>query len=357
MIDVKAVGKDGVRRRVRRVAPIQNRRAAERLEHELREELLGADGAVKPGPASVPTLKEFAQRFVETYARNNNKPSEIENKESILRVHLVPALGHLALNAIKPPDVEIYKSRKLNEGLARKSVNNHLTVLRRSLAIAVEWGLIESVPVIRWLELPPPEFDFLTIVEARRLIEAADAEWRCMIIVAVRTGLRLGELLALRWVDVDLDGGRLVVRRAAARGVIGTPKNGKAREVPLSEQAADALRNQQPRRGEFVFCTPAGSMLTRGATKWPLKRALARSGLRTIGWHVLRHSFASQLVMRGAPLKSVQELLGHSTIEMTMRYSHLSPDARRDAVRLLDVKDSAVLLLPRLVADPRSTCA
>lgn len=343
MIDVKVTGQDGVLRRVRRVAPIQNRRAAERMEHQIREELLSADGKVASDPSEIPLFRDFAARFLETYAKTNNKPSEIENKESILRMHLVPAFGALTLAGIRPGHIEVYKARKLKQGLARKSINNHLTVLRRALAIAVEWNVIEVVPVIRWLEVPPPEFDFLTFDEAHSLIAAADDEWRAMITVAVRTGLRLGELLALRWSDVDLQAGRLVVRRAVSRGLVGTPKNGKSREVPLSEQAALALR-QHPRHGELVFCDQALMMFTRGATKWPLRRALSRAGLRQMGWHTLRHSFASQLVMRGAPLKGVQELLGHSTIEMTMRYSHLSPDARREAVRLLDIKDSAVLL-------------
>jgi len=77
-------------------------------------------------------------------------------------------------------------------------------------------------------------------------------------------------------------------------------------------------------------------MLGKGASKWPLWSACKRAAVRRIGWHALRHTFASHLVMRRAPLKAVQELLGHSTIEMTMRYSHLSPDVRKDAVRLLD---------------------
>jgi len=90
-----------------------------------------------------------------------------------------------------------------------------------------------------------------------------------------------------------------------------------------------------PRRSLLVFSDSQGKMLTKGGTKAPLENALKRAGLRHIGWHALRHTFASHLVMRGAPIKAVQELLGHSTIEMTMRYSHLSPDARRDAVRML----------------------
>jgi integrase len=81
-------------------------------------------------------------------------------------------------------------------------------------------------------------------------------------------------------------------------------------------------------------------MLTHAQTRWPLKRALKSAGLRQIGWHSLRHSFASHLVVRGAPIQSVQELLGHSSIEMTMRYAHLSPDVRRDAAKLLDVRET-----------------
>lgn len=163
-----------------------------------------------------------------------------------------------------------------------------------------------------------------------------------MVLVASRTGLRFGELLALRWLDVDLEAGRLMVRRAVARGVVGTPKNGRSREVGLSKQPLAALRGH-PRRGALVFSAEDGSMLPRGATKWPLWSSAKAAGLRRIGWHVLRHTFASHLVMRGAPIKTVQELMGHSTIEMTMRYAHLSPDARREAVELLDVRDAVSL--------------
>ena len=104
----------------------------------------------------------------------------------------------------------------------------------------------------------------------------------------------------------------------------------------MSDEVLRALKAHRHLRGELVFCDADGRMLTKGECRHPLWRACKRAGLRQLGWHALRHTFASHLVMRGAPIKAVQELLGHSTIEMTMRYAHLSPDVRKDAVRLLD---------------------
>jgi len=342
IVDVNAVGKDGRLRRIQRVAPIQNKRAAEKLEHELREELLNADERKATTAIESPMLADFAKEFIDTYATPNNKPSEVESKRMILRVHLIPAFGSLRLDQIGAAELDAYKAKKLAAKVAHKTINNHLTVLRKMLTIAIEWERLTVAPPIKWLKPPPPEFDFLTFDESNRLIAAAEGEWRTMIAVAARTGLRLGELLGLSWTDVDLEAGRLFVRRAVARGIVGTPKNGRSREVALSQQAIAALE-AHPRRGLLVFSDPQGKMLTKGATKAPLAHALKRAGLRHIGWHALRHTFASHLVMRGAPIKAVQELLGHSTIEMTMRYSHLSPDARRDAVRLLDIKEALTM--------------
>jgi integrase len=108
--------------------------------------------------------------------------------------------------------------------------------------------------------------------------------------------------------------------------------------VLLSEDALAALR-ALPRSSALVFPADADALLAKGQCEWPLWRACARFGIQRIGWYALRHSFASHLVMRGVPMKAVQELLGHCTMEMTMRYAHLSADVRRDAVRLLDVKE------------------
>ena len=143
---------------------------------------------------------------------------------------------------------------------------------------------------------------------------------------------RMGELRALRWEDVDLVARRLMVRQAVSRGRIGTPKSNRQRWLPLCTTAMEALRRHRHLRGELVFCKDDGTMFRKNELKHPLWRACRRAGLRKIGWHCLRHSFASHLVMTGVPLKAVQELLGHSTIDMTMRYAHLSPDVTREAV-------------------------
>ena len=148
--------------------------------------------------------------------------------------------------------------------------------------------------------------------------------------------MRLGELRALRWGDVYLQNARLVVRRSLSRGAFTVPKSGRSREIPLSPQAMETLRAYQHLKGELVFSQPDGCPLPKDHCNENLWRTCRLARIRRIGWHSLRHSFASHLVMRGVPLKAVQELLGHTTLQMTMRYAHLSPDIHQDAVATLD---------------------
>lgn len=336
-VDVTVMMPDGSTKRVAKDAPVQTKRDAEKYEQELKRSILdGTFGRKEEKP--VPTLAEFEKEFISNYAEANNKLSEVQTKKSTIKNHLVPAFGKLKLDQIGLREIEAFKSAKMKEKKAAKSVNNYLTVLHKLLSVAQEWGLIPFVPKVKWLRVPPNKFDFLTFEEADRLVAAgaADPEWRTMILFGLRTGMRLGELIALTWDDIDLVSGRVVVSRNLSRGEITTPKNNKTREIPLGDEILAAMKRHRHLRGDVVFCTSAGAMFTKGETKHPLWRACKKAGLRRIGWHVLRHSFASHLVMRGVPLKAVQELLGHSTIKMTERYAHLSPDVRKDAVRLLD---------------------
>jgi integrase len=341
MIDVVYEHPDGRSERVRKVSPVQGRRGAEQHERNIRQALCeGTYGREEKTPT--PTLAEFWIDFLDNYVLTENKSSEHVAKKGIWKNHIEPHFGRLKIDEIGAEHVARYKAAKLKLEFDPKTVNNQLAVLRRMLAVAVEWGRLGHVPAVKWqLRAPPPEFDFLAFDEAERLVAAADGMWRTLIVVALKTGLRHGELLALRWQDVDLVAGRLVVRRALCGKKVDTPKNGRSREVALSDEAVRALKAHRHLRGELVFCDEAGHLLTRDACKWPLWAVCKRAGLRLIGWHALRHTFASHLVMRGAPLKAVQELLGHADITMTMRYAHLSADVRRDAVQLLDIQNHA----------------
>jgi integrase len=329
---------DGTSKRIQGTPALNTKEAAERTEREHINRLEDAirNPKAQTKEAAAPRFEAFAKTFLEISAPQN-KPSALEAKESILRVHLTPTFGRKPLDRIGFGEIQDYVAIKTKNGLSKKTINNHLTVLRRLLVVAKKRGLVDAVPEIEWLKAPKPEFDFLDYGEAQRLIEGADEDWRPMITVASKTGLRLGELLALRWrEDVDLVKGQIVVRRSVTRGIVTTPKSGKGREVDLGDEAITALENARHLKGPLVFCGDDGRMLGKNEVKHPLWRACRKAGLRQIGWHVLRHTYASHLAMRGAPLKAIQELLGHATIEMTMRYAHLSPGARRDSARLLD---------------------
>jgi len=274
----------------------------------------------KPEAAPAPTVERFATDFL-TYSKTNNKPSTVDAKEWMLRVHLLPFFGAMRLDEVGPAEVEAYKAQKLEEGQCKKSINNHLAALRKLLNLAAEWGRLERAPKVRGFAHrvePLAEDEFLTFAESERLIRAAAPEWAPMLATGLRTGLRLGELLALRWEDVDLVAGQIVVRRNLWRGQEGSPKGGRHRPVPLSDETVAVLKAHRHLRGPYVFCDEAGAHLTHSIVKDVVPCTCRRAGLaKRITWHGFRHSFASHLVMRGASLRAVQELLGHESIEMT----------------------------------------
>ena len=251
-------------------------------------------------------------------------------------MHLVPFFGAMRLDEIGIRDYERFKAKMVKAGKKPKTINNFLSTLRRSLVSAVEWGYLHSFAPVKWMKSPKPEFDFFTMEESDRLLAATAPEFLAMVCTAVKAGLRRGELLALRWEDVDLVAEKIFVRRAAWRGQVSTPKSGKSREVAMSPHLTATLKAHRHLRGPLVFCNADGSMLTRDQIKRVVPFACRKAGLRSGQWHMLRHSFASQLAMKGVPLKMIQELLGHSTIEMTMRYAHLAPSALVGAVAVLD---------------------
>ena len=174
--------------------------------------------------------------------------------------------------------------------------------------------------------------------DARTVAEcAADCQDAEAVRVAAYTGLRLGELLALRWRDVDFAGASLTISRALSAGVEGPPKSGRIRQVPLSDQAAAALERLSRRKhfteeAELVFCSVLGRQLDGSALRRRFKRARDSAGLRPLRWHDLRHTFGSVLVAAGIDLASVKDAMGHSRITTTERYLHARPATERAAL-------------------------
>ncbi len=157
-----------------------------------------------------------------------------------------------------------------------------------------------------------------------------------MIFFALRTGVRYGEMCELRWRDVDLKAGRVVIRRSYYRGHVTTPKGGRQREIPLSPKTLDLLRDLRHLKGELVFCKDDGGRHIHRRADVALKRCCRYAGMREIHWHTLRHTFASHLAILGRPLLEIKELCGHRDINSTLRYAHLKPEHLHDAVAVLD---------------------
>jgi integrase len=286
------------RKRIRRKSPTNTRRGALEFERQLRERLVSGMSLDGSGPQQesgkeVPRCAAFFAEWVETYAKTNNKPSEAYMKEMMVRRHLTPFVGKLRLDQVGVREIERYKAKKTRT-LKPKTINNHLTVLRRSLVSAVEWGYLDHVPPVKWMRTAPPAFDFFTHEESERLLAATPEEFVAMVTTALRAGLRRGELMALRWQDVDFRTGKILVRRSVWKGHVTAPKNHRHREVPMSPQLTAALKEHRHLRGELVFGQPAGAMRTKDMIKRVLPHACRKAKLREIQWHVLRHSFASQ---------------------------------------------------------------
>lgn len=282
-------------------------------------------------------FEAFAWKWFETYVRTNNKASEINHKKCALRAHLVPFFGAIPLNKIQTLHIEEYKAKKTKEGLANKTVNNHLATLSSCLHTAQDWVNLKNLPKIKKLKLPPDNFDFLSLEESEQLLAHAHGMGREIILMALKTGLRRGELQGLTWPDINLNNKTLTVRHSwcdIKKGLV-APKSNKTRHIPLVYELREALLQKKLSSG-YVFPDENGQRIDGRLINQELRNACSKAGLRKITCHNLRHTFASHLVMKGAPLKAVQELMGHADIKTTMRYAHLTPSTLNAAIELLE---------------------
>jgi integrase len=290
---------------------------------------------------------DFLARWLEDTVRNSVRPKTYESYELNVR-RLQPLIGSVRLGSLSPAHVQSAYGALLRSGLSARTVHHTHAVLHRALKQAVLWNMIARNPT-EAASRPRPirtEMKTLSESEVRRLFEATkDDRFHALWIVLATTGVRLGEALGLRWDDVDLASGRMMVKRALQRQrgnglVFVEPKTGRSRRtIHLAQGAIAALGRHKGRQAEerlangpewqehgLVFATIIGRPVEGGQANWRFHKALRGAGLPDIRVHDLRHTAASILLTRGVHPKIVQEMLGHSTITLTLdTYSHVAP--------------------------------
>ena len=310
------------------------------------------------------TLERFLQDWLENSQRQSVRDRTFERYEEIVRLHLIPVLGRHQLQKLTPQHLQAFYAKKLKEGLSPTTVTTIHNVLHKALDTAMRWGLV-SRNVCKLVD-PPRRVRYevhpLTPNQIDAFLGATHGHpMEALFKLAIATGMRRGELMALKWQDIDFAGEFLQVRRVLTRiptKLFGQgykeaePKTEKSRRsIVVADFALEALERhyEQQQKAkmkagrtwqdhDYVFCTSIGTHLnpTRDILD-QFKLLLKKAGLPDIRFHDLRHTAATLLLSLGIHPKVVQEMLGHSQISITMDiYSHVLPTMQRDAINELN---------------------
>ncbi|MFA4942668.1 MAG: site-specific integrase [Patescibacteria group bacterium] len=324
--------------RYRKPSPDNTLKGARAYEVLLRSKLARGESIKLEKIEELITFNNFSKIWLEKYVRVNNKPSELRNKTSALNCHLLPFFGLMPIDKIRNENIEEFKAKKQMSGLGNKSINNLLVILSKCLNTALDWQQLEKIPKIKHLKAQRPSFDYLTETELQRLLNSATGQTKEMILMVSKTGLRFGELIALDWHNIDLgERPKLIIDKSIVRGIVGSTKGYKIRYIPLVNEIYEMLNKKEDKNG-LLFqnnskCLNQETYIDR------LHVACRKAGLRSVGWHSLRHTFASHLAMKGITMIALQQLLGHSSITTTMIYAHLSPSSLNDSIKLLELPE------------------
>jgi integrase len=312
-----------------------------------------------PIPVGRQSVRQYLVAWLNDVVRPSVRLGTYESYERLLRVQVFPIIGRIPLTKLGPQDLVHLYGSMLRAGSAPRTVQYAHAILHRALKQAVRWNLVARNPVDA-VDSPRPakiEIRPLNAQEASALLEAASGDrLHALYVLAITTGMRQGELLGLRWDDINWMGQQLHVRRQVRRlnaGVIfNEPKTARGRRVvTLSDLAVRALRTHRSVQleerlcagahwtdGDLVFPNSLGRPLqTQNLIRRSFRPLLLKAGLPRIRFHDLRHTAATLLLMQGVHPKVVQELLGHATIAVTMDvYSHVMPSLQREAASKLD---------------------
>jgi integrase len=306
------------------------------------------------------TLESFVAEKYQQWAEANVR----SHKETLRKLAaFYPEFGKKKLAEITTWTLEKYRSNRLKNGVSPSTANRDMDTMRAALNKAIQWGLLKENPAVKvkhFREDKSASVRYLTPDEDKRLREAVDARetkrrqdrenfnaWRRergykefspygnftdhlkpMVLLALNTGMRRGELFNLKWTDINFVGRILTVTGATA-------KSGKTRHIPLNDEAFAVLQKwyEQRKKSELVFPSHDGDRMDNISTSWA--RLMKDAKIENFRFHDCRHDFASKLVMAGVDLNTVRELLGHSDIKMTLRYAHLAPAKLAAAVAKL----------------------
>jgi integrase len=300
---------------------------------------------------------EYLERWLRDSVRGTVRQRTWERYEQVARVHIGPRLGRIKLKNLTPTHVRALYREKLDSDLSPRTVNYIHVTLSKALKDAVSDGLIprNAASAVKAPKPAKKEISPLSCDQARAFLEAARGDrFEAAYVLALHCGLREGEMLGLKWTDVDLEAGTLQVRRTLSEARTGyrfePPKNGKGRSVRLTARAVEALRHHLERQLEeierlgdlyrdqgLVFPSQVGTpMNAKNLIARSFKPLLKHSGLPDIRFHDLRHTFATLMLQNGEHPKVVQEMLGHASIAITLdTYSHVLPNMQQDAVNRL----------------------
>lgn len=261
------------------------------------------------------------EKYME-WARSN-KVSWKRDQQSL--AHWQREFRGKTLSEICKLDIERYKQKR-REQVAPRTVNEELACLRRLFYRMIDWDFAAGNPVkgIKFLRQPPGRLKILSAYEETRLLDACPPQLKPLVITALHTGMRLGEILALAWDDVDLNRNVIIVRNS---------KNNESREIPLTDTLRRTLL-KLPGNTEKVFCSSRGTPYK--SIRIVFENSVKRAGLEDFRFHDLRHVFASNLRMKGVDLFLIAEYLGHKTLAMTRRYAHVTTERKQEEIKRLD---------------------
>lgn len=338
----------GERQVKRKVGPMRKPGTREGLtKSQAEKELRRLMREVKPTPQERLTLREVGDAYiahVRDYLRR--KPSTVQDYAIILG-KAESGLPRKAVDALDASDIAAYIAAMQAEGLSPKTINNRLNFLHGLFNFAVRRGWAHANPVAA-VERPrsgdvDPDIRFLDRDEIGALLAAVPGDRlgaveRPLYVVATMCGLRQGELIALRWLDVDWNAKVIRVRRNYTRGQFGKPKSRRStRSVPMSRRVAAELRSLHGNSSftadtDLVFCHPdTGNPYDASKMRKRFKEAVAAAGIRAIRFHDLRHTFGTRMAGAGAPLRTIQEWMGHRDYKTTEIYADFAPDPSQEA--------------------------